>query len=100
MCREWSAGKHENIKELTNPLKCGKFKILWKDTIKRKGMLSEPIKFRDCQLPFDPESFILLFFIYKYKSRYIEKNNFVRCFICVRNLISHIKGRTYWVMGF
>jgi len=66
MCRELSAGQRYNIRELTTPLKCGKLKIILNDTNKTKLHAlrnSEPIKFRECRLPFDPEYFVLLFVI-------------------------------------
>jgi len=36
MCPEYNAGQHFNIRELTTPFKCGKFKIFWNDTNKTK----------------------------------------------------------------
>jgi len=62
-------------------------------TILNKNPLQEEIKSRlmECLLSFGAESFVFQFAIQKFKD-YIQKYNFVYCFVWVRNLVAHIDG--------
>jgi hypothetical protein len=67
--------------------------IKYLGTTLNQSPIQEEIKSRlmECLLSFGAESFVFQFAIQKFKD-YIEKYNFVCCFVWVRNLVARTDG--------